>query len=301
MVKRVATAIILLAAGFARAAAQVPAPVDPEARFDVASIRPGNLEALAASGASGARMLPNGMSAGFSTVRMLILTAYQLRDYQVIGGPAWMNSDRFDISARAKGEITPAVGRQMLINLLADRFKLRARTETRRAAVYALVLANADGRLGPQLKRTSAECEATLEARKNGTALPAALPNFELIRKQTVCGMTMGSSSANGAYVSSMGGMPLERLLSQISTELGGPVVDRTGLSGLFDMIFEYAPTRRQLQTSLTVGAPDLSKDAAPPPTLRDALRDQLGLRLETEERPLEVLVIDSIERPSAN
>lgn len=300
MVMRVATATILLAAGFAHAAAQVPAPVDPEARFDVASIRPASFEDLAVSGASGLRMLPNGISARFSTVRMLILAAYQLRDYQVISGPAWMNSDRFDISARAKGEITPAVGRQMLINLLADRFKLRVRTETRRADVYALTLANADGRLGPQLKRTSAECEATLEARKNGTAPPAA-PNFELIRKQTVCGMTMGSSSANGARVTSMGAMPLERLLSQISTELGGPVVDRTGLTGLFDMIFEYASTRPQLQTSPTVTAPDLSKDAAPPPTLRDALREQLGLKLETEEGPLEVLVIDSVERPSEN
>ena len=294
---RVATATILLAAGFARAAAQVPAPVDPEARFDVASIRPGNVEALAVSGGIGVRLLPNGMSAGFSTVRMLILAGYQLRDYQVIGGPAWMNSDRFDISARAKGEITPAVGRQMLINLLADRFRLRARTETRRADVYALVLANADGRLGPQLKRTSAECEAAL---KNGTAPPTAPPNFELIRTQTVCGVAMRSTSANGAAVTSMGGMSLERLVSQTSTELGGPVVDRTGLTGLFDMLFEYASTSRQIPTSPTVVAPDLSKDPAPP-ALRDALREQLGLRIQAEEGPLEVLVIDSAERPSEN
>jgi uncharacterized protein (TIGR03435 family) len=299
MVVRVAAATLLLAAGFARAGAQVPAPVDPEARFDVASIRPGNVEALAASGGIGLRMLPNGISAGFSTVRMLIMSAYQLRDHQVIGGPTWMNVDRFDISARADREITPSVGRQMLINLLADRFKLRVRTETRRADVYALALANADGRLGPQLKRTSAECEATLEARKNDTAPPAA-PNFELIRKQTVCGMTMVSSSANGARVTSVGAMPLERLVSQISTEIGGPVIDRTGLTGLFDMILEYASTRPQFQTSPTVVAPDLSKDAAPP-TLRDALREQLGLRLVTEEGPLEVLVIDSVERPSVN
>ena len=294
---RAATVTILLAAGFARAVAQVPAPVDPEARFDVASIRPGNVEALAVSGSSGVRMLPNGMSAGFSTVRMLILTAYQLSDYQVIGGPAWVNSDRFDISARAKGEITPAVGRQMLINLLADRFRLRARTETRRADVYALVLANADGRRGPQLKRTSAECEAAL---KNGTAPATAPLNVELIRKQTVCGMAMVSSSASGARVTSMGGMPIARLLSQISTELGGPVVDRTGLTGLFDMILEHASTRPQPRTSPTGNSPDLSKEAVPP-ALRDALREQLGLRLETQEGPLEVLVIDSIERPSAN
>lgn len=117
--------------------------------------------------------------------------------------------------------------------------------------VCAGVAAQIAPRLGPQLKRTSAECEATLEAPKNGNAPPAA-PNFEQIRKQTVCGMTMGSSSANGARVTSMGAVPLERLLSQISTEIGAPVVDRTRLTGLFDLILEYASTRPQLQTVLS-------------------------------------------------
>lgn len=301
---RLTIAAILLAAGFAPAAAQDPAPIDPEARFEVASIRAADIETVRVTGGGavppiGVRMLPNGMNASLATVRMLVLSAYEIRDYQLIGGPAWMSTERFDISARAEGQVAPAVARQMLRNLLADRFQLRVRTETRQADVQVLVLARSDGRLGPGLRRTSTECEATLAARKNGTEPPPARPNLDLIRKQTVCGMSVMSSMASGAANFSMGGVPVERLLTQISGEVAGPVIDRTGLTGLFDILLEYASERRPLQAA-TAGAPDLTKDVAPP-TLRDALREQLGLRLETEKGPLEMVIIESVERPSDN
>jgi uncharacterized protein (TIGR03435 family) len=244
-------------------------------------------------------MLPNGMNAPLATVHRLILSAYQIREYQLIGAPAWLNSDRFDISARAAGEVTPEVARQMLKNLLHDRFNLRVHTETRQADLHALVLGRSDGRLGPRMKRTSAECEATLEARKKGTALPAGPPDFEAIRTQAVCGRSMVGSSASGAATISMGAAPLEQLVTVISAEVAGPVVDRTGLTGLFDILLEFASSRRQVQAA-PLAPPDLTKDALLP-TLRDALQEQLGLRLETEKGPLEVLVIDSVDRPSEN
>jgi uncharacterized protein (TIGR03435 family) len=298
-------AAVCLAAGLARAAGQTPGSPDAEPHFEVASIRATDISAFTAGGGGkvppiGVRTLPNGMNATLATVRMLILSAYQLRDYQLVGGPGWLDSDRFDISARAAGEVTPEVARRMLKSLLHDRFMLRVHTETRQADRHALVLARADGRLGPGLKRTSAECEATLEARKKGGAPPSGPPNFELIRTQTVCGMSMMGSSASGAANYSMGGVALDRLVNQISGEVGGPVVDRTGLSGLFDVLLEYASQRRQLQAAPPVNAPDLTKDVAPP-TLRDALKEQLGLELQSEKGPLEVLVVDSVERPSAN
>src|SRR5687767_12889483 len=189
-----AIAALLMAIGFARAAAQTAAPPDAEPRFEVASIRatdiasfqgPGNVPPI------GVRTLPNGVNATLATLRMLILFAYQLRDYQLVGGPNWMDSERFDISARAAGDVTPEMARRMMQNLLKDRFMLRAHTETRQVDVHALVLARTDGRLGRGLQRTSPECEATLEARKKGTAPPSERPNLELIRKQTFCGMSM--------------------------------------------------------------------------------------------------------------
>lgn len=297
---------VLPATGFVRAAVQNPASSDAEPRFEVASIRATDITAFTAGGGGrvppiGVRMLPNGMNATLATVRMLILSAYQIRDYQLAGGPGWVDSDRFDISARAAGEVTPEVARQMLKNLLGDRFKLRAHSETRQVDVHALVLAHGDGRLGPGLKRTSAECEATLEARKKGGAAPpSGPPDLQAIRKQTFCGMSIMGSMSSGASNYSMGGVTLDRLVNQIAGEVGGPVVDRTGLTGLFDILLEYASQRRQLQAAPPVNAPDLTKDVAPP-SLRDALQEQLGLELETAKGPLEVLVIDSLDRPSEN
>ena len=288
---------VFLGIGFARAAAQSPAPADAEPRFEAASIRATDIVRARDGGTVprlGVRMLPNGMIATLATVEMLIRSAYQFRNYQVIGGPSWIRSDRFDITARAPGEITPEVARRMLKNLLHDRFMLRAHTETRQVDVHALVLARSDGQLGPGLKRTSPECEATLEARTNGAAPPSGRPDFQLTRKQTFCGMSMMGPSASGASHYSMGGVALEWLVSEMSGEVGGPVVDRTGLTGLFDILLEYASERAPLKR------PDLTKDVARP-TLRDALQEQLGLKLETEKGPLEVVVIDAVERPSDN
>ena len=301
-VSRFGVAALVLTTGFPQAAAQNPPPAGAEPRFEVASIRATDMTPFTGGGVTkvppiGVRFQPNGMTGTLATVEMLLLAAYQLRNYQLVGGPGWMRSERFDITARAAGEVTPDVGRRMLRTLLRERFALRARLETRQADVHALVLANADGRLGPRLKRTSPECESTLEARKKGTAPPEGPPNFELLRKQTSCGMSLMSGSASGASSYSMGGVGIDRLVNQLQGAIAGPVVDRTGLTGLYDILLEYAsPT--QLQAAAT--APDLTKDVAPP-TIRDALREQLGLKLETEKGPLEVLVIESVDRPSDN
>ena len=297
-------AAVVVATGFAGASAQNPPPADAEPRFEVASIRKTDISALKSAGGTvppiGVRTQPNGMTATLATVEMLLLSAYGLRTYQLIGGPDWVKTDRFDITARAAGEVTPAVAREMLKNLLRDRFSLRAHLETREADLHVLVLNNSDGRLGPGLKRTSPECEALLAARKKGGGPPPERPNFDLIRTQTSCGMSMFSSSANGASNFSMGAVTLDRLANQIQGELRGPVVDRTGLTGTFDILLEFASQQRQLQVAPPVNAPDLTKDVAPA-TLRDALREQLGLRIDTERAPLEMLVIDSVERPSEN
>jgi uncharacterized protein (TIGR03435 family) len=281
---------LFLAAGLDQAVAQNPSPADAEPRFEVASIRP---QTSAPSGfLFGIRTLPNGIDAGLATIRMLIMAAYQVADYQVVGGPALMNSDRYQISARAAGDVTPAMARRMLKNLLQDRFALKARTETREMDVHALVLARSDGQLGPRLRRTSPECaEAALAARTRTleeSKKPAALP-------PGCARESMGSDRAGGA-IYSFGAVALDRLVTRISFVIGGrPVVDRTGLTGLFDIQLEFASETRQLQPR-----PVFTKDSGLP-TLRDALQDQLGLKLETGKGPIEVVVIESVERPSEN
>ena len=116
------------------------------------------------------------------------------------------------------------------------------------------------------------------------------------LRTKTFCGMSMFGGGASGMSNASMGGVTMDRLVSQMSSEMRGPAIDRTGLTGLFDILIEFASARGQLQAA----APDLTRDVAPP-TFRDALQEQLGLRIQIEKGPLEVVVIDSIERPSDN
>jgi len=259
---------VLLAIGLSQGEAQ------DEPRFEVASVRP-----VQAVSSTGVRVLPNGINA-ISTVRQLVLFAYDLRSYQVVGGPAWIPSNRFEISARAGGEVTPAVARQMLKNLLRDRFRLRAHIETRQADVHVLVVARDDGRLGPGLTRTTVECEGKIPARLSGDAT------------QRDCDWVSWGSDRAGGLFYIMNGVVLERLVTRISLQDAAPVVDRTGLSGLFDIRLNYA--------SPQFNAFDPTRDAGHPP-FRVALEEQLGLRLLTQKGPLEVLVIDSVERPSEN
>src|SRR5678816_2784372 len=154
---------LVLACSVALSAAsvqQAPAPA-PAASFEVASVKTSNpntsspLGAIPMGGpAAGGRMAMQNL-----TLRLLIVMAYELQDFQITGGPAWQTADRFDISAKAENPNTSfAQMRPMLQNLLADRFKLKAHRETRELPIYALVLTRADGRLGPNIKPSTADC-----------------------------------------------------------------------------------------------------------------------------------------------
>ena len=279
----IGVAAVLLTIGWARAADQD----DP--RFEVASIRRAQT-----GNAIGIRTLPNGIDARLSTVRDLVMFAYELASYQVVGGPAWITSNRFELAARADGEVTPAVARQMLKTLLRDRFSLRAHTETREADVHALVLARDNGPLGPGLTRTSADCPA-LDQRK-----PVTPDEAKKIPVRRDCNWTSMGSDRAGGSIYTMNGVALDRLVTQITIQVAGPVVDRTGLGGLFDIRLNFASPQQQRLAAPSVNTPDLTRDVGLPP-LHVALEEQLGLRLQTQKGPLEVLVIDSVERPSEN
>jgi uncharacterized protein (TIGR03435 family) len=163
----------------------------------------------------------------------------------------------------------------MLRTLLAERFKFKGHYETREAPIYHLVLANADGRLGPDMKKLDVDCAARSAARARGEALPelAPLPN-----RMVPCGMSMGG----GQLVS--GGMTMERLAGSIQGGTGRVIVDKTGLAG------DYAFTL----TYTSKPGPDSDR-----PSIFTALPEQLGLKLESARGPVRVLVVDNIERPT--
>src|SRR5262245_32546206 len=151
------------------------------------------------------------------TVRSLLFSAYQVQDYQVIGGPEWLSTDRFDVEATAEGAPPAPQMLLMVRTLLADRFKLVMHTETRDMSIYRLVMASGDGHLGPQLRPTACK--------------PANTSGTTVVGGPGVCG---NWGSAESIIV---GGNTMKGLANQLGRRpvIGRPVIDRTNLTGVFD------------------------------------------------------------------
>src|SRR5262249_29255683 len=140
------------------------------AAFEVASIKANK----SGDGRVMVAMPPTGrFTATNVPIRLLVQNSYGLQPFQIVGGPSWMTSDRFDIVAKAPDGFTPDQFRPMVRNLLADRFKLKAHVETREMPTYALIVARADGKLGPKLTPSKTDCEALARGRRGGGPPPA--------------------------------------------------------------------------------------------------------------------------------
>jgi uncharacterized protein (TIGR03435 family) len=174
--------------------------------------------------------------------------------------------------------------RLMLRRLLRERFAMIAHAETRQLDAFALVVARQDGALGPRLVRSRIDCTEFDRAARTGGVTPPAPPQPG---EAIPCGFS--SRIADGVRDAFLGGRPIANLAIVLQNTLSEPVVDRTGLTGAFDAHLSWAADDR-LQ---------VSGDASAAPTLVTALREQLGLRLERTTVPVEVLVIDRIERPA--
>ncbi len=216
-----------------------------------------------------------------ATLENIIRAAYPdhpLGD-QVVGGPDWVRSMLFDISAKAPGETaTRQELEAMMRTLLADRFRLALRREVRDLPGYSLVLARSDGRLGPRLRTAAIDCPAIADARWRGESVPSASARQCAVRVQD-----------SGALLRiEAGGVPLSRLAGVLGPRVGGLIVDQTGLTGSFDVSLEFS-------TDLSASQPSDT------PSLFTALPEQLGLRLERRRVPTEVLVIESVELPTTD
>jgi uncharacterized protein (TIGR03435 family) len=269
------------------------APAGPMS-FEVASVKPNKAggQIIRIGIQQGGRFVANNV-----TVQQLVVFAYQVQNFQIVGSPDWSRDDRFDINAKAEGDVPPApLGvagpmQMMVRSLLADRFKLTLHMDTREMPIYALVLARPDGRLGPQLTRSSVDCTGRGGAgRGRGDAGRQPAPPAPGERPQ--CGMFGGLGQFRA------GGMALSELARILSGQVQRVVIDRTGLTGTFDFDLTYTPDQ------LPQGPPPPGAQLQPPvdpngPSIFTALEEQLGLKLDAQRGPVPVLVIDHVEPPT--
>jgi bla regulator protein blaR1 len=229
-------------------------------------------------------------------VSALLTMAYGIQRFQLIGGPSWINSDRFDINAVAEDVPVqptppgPPNRMQLLLrSLLKERFALVVHNETRELPVSYLVVAREDRKLGERLRPSTVDCRALFAARaKEGPSPPAPPKPGEVPQ----CGMRGGLGRI------AAGSMPMSNLASLLANLLSRPVYDRTNLTGNFDIQLDYTPDQMpQIPPGVTL-PPGLTLPSPDGPSLNTALEEQLGLKLDATRGPVDVLVIDSVAQP---
>jgi uncharacterized protein (TIGR03435 family) len=270
-----------------------PATNTPPPSFEVAAIKPNRSVEMR----TGIMFQPGRFTTTGSTVKQLIALAYDVRDFQVTGGPSWITSNKYDIDAKEPEgfaeelEKLPPDQRHekmglLLQSLLADRFALKVSHATKELPAYALVVA----KNGPKFQEAKAG-----DTYPNGMKGPDGRP---------VGGagmMRMGPGELTGQ------GVPVTFLVHQLSQQLGRSVLDQTGLKGNYDFTLKWTPdpSSGAMIQGPPGGAP--GPDNAPPPpdasgpSIFTAVQEQLGLKLESTKGPVEILVIDHVEQPSEN
>ena len=264
---------LIIVALFAVCATHLVAQSAPQAplTFEVASVKPVTDPNARNTGG----FPPGRVFMSKVTLQTLILMAYEVPDYRVVNaGPAWIGSDYFSIEAKAPefvgGPATTPQMMPMIRALLADRFKLVIRRESRELPIFTLVFARADGRLGPQLRRSQIDCSP--EGRTRAAAAG-----------RRVCGVIMEPTPA-GLRSFKADGVLFSTLVNRAADALAREIRDTTGLSGLFDWELMWA-----------------DRPEVEGPTLPIAFQEQLGLKLEPGRGPVDLLIIESAERPTPN
>jgi len=277
---------LLTFVGIAQALGQTPAPASSPT-FEVASIKINN----SGSGHHSLRTDTDGggMIALNVSLSGLMAAAYRIPASRVLGAPPWFDSTSFDIEATAEDDNSGDENRGRLRSLLADRFKLAIHHETRQLPIFALILVK-PGKLGPQLHLDDGSCDSS-----KPWPAPASWPSTGAASSVS-CGSTAEGGTRSGTYTAGRN-ISMEKFAITLAGPQGDPhvdrpIVDHTGLSGPIDFTLDFAPTW---------AANTDAADQSSLPSFLTALREQLGLELKAQTGPVDVIVIDHVEMPSAN
>ena len=261
-------------------------------KFDAASIKPSK------PGSQGTylRRQPGGLYTATNVPLRALIASVYLNEFPpkgelIFGGPAWIDSALFNIEARAEGNPGNPQMNLMVQSLLEDRFKLVMHQETRQLPIYALVVAK-PGKIGPQLTLHSGDTKCTDAAAGKplpqpgpGQAMPAYCGGFFMNPRP-------GDLRETGNRIT------MDMLGQFLRQSVDRTVVDRTGLSEVFDFTLEFAPELGPGSQRSTAAS---ASDPSTPPAIFTALQEQLGLKLESQKGPVNVIVIDHVEQPSPN
>jgi uncharacterized protein (TIGR03435 family) len=316
--------LLLIAAGIASVAAplvfgqvnatpnQARSPADDwqkaaggKMQFDVASVKQ-NKSGLPPSGDPPSSNFPLGAAGAFSPTGGLLqatnqpflqylIFAYKLTSDQVQSVfaqvPKWADTNHYDIQARASGNPTKDQFRLMMQSLLADRFRLAAHYETKQEAVFGLVLAR-PGKIGPKLRLHPADAPCSNAGPPPGVSAALQTDGFPVqcgeimhLQPSTPGGLRFGARNISMSMLATFFSAPN-------ATGVNRPLADKTGLTGTVDFLVEFTPEVRP--------GVDFTPDPSGP-TFLEALKNQLGLKLDPAMGPVQVFVVDHIEQPSEN
>jgi len=232
---------------------------------------------------------PNGLSATNVTLQTLIRDVYRVQESQISGAPNWLNSEKYDVDARMEKSVADELRKldpmqslperqRMLQALLADRFKLTLHRETKQLPIYALAIAEN----GPKIQEAKPG-DTYANGIKGFDGRPGGPGNIRMGR-----GMLTGQALSMADFV---------RALSEL---LGRPVLDKSGLTGKYDLALQWTPGEGELpMLSRAEGTPSGPNFAPPGSAIFTAIQDQLGLELESQDSRVETLVIDHVEKPA--
>lgn len=239
---------------------------DVEPGIEVATVKPSRPDEGFGLGAGQGG--PNVFSTTGTTVRTLIQFANGVHPRQITG-PGWIDSERYDVTIKADQQGAPNIPQERVLmqKLLADRFKIVSHRVKKELSIYALTIAKG----GPKL-----------------AAHPGPPSN------QWGYGFGLGSINGRNSTMTEFAGWLQANLMEQ-------PVIDRTGLTDRYDFSLRYTPDPSMRLTNIPNAVPRTATDADAPPDLFTAFQQQLGLKLESTHGPVDIVVVDSIERPSAN
>jgi uncharacterized protein (TIGR03435 family) len=241
-----------------------PLVVSAQPAFDAASIKPSS----ANKRGGGFNAPPGRLDVKNQSLRELIKFAFNIHDYQLTGGPGWIDGDRYDIVASTAGQSTTTQKRLMLQALLTERFALAVHQDTKDISGYALIVAKG----GPKFQAAKTD-EGSMMLGRNERGLRT---------------LTVGNSRMTG-------------LAAMLADVLGRPVSDATGLTGLYDLKMEWTPDVGESPLSLKRNlVPEAgASTASDGPSIFSALQEQLGLKLEPRKVPTDVTIVDRAQKPT--